>query len=101
MLKDDNKSIRYYVLKCIEENKLKAALPNIRNSALNDDSWEVRVKAIQILENFQDRRSLYVLLNCLKDSEREVRFYTVKGFENNKIQGIVGAGFECAFFRVR
>jgi HEAT repeat protein len=78
MLKDENKSIRYFVMKCIEANKLREALPTVRNTALNDSSWEVRVKAIQILETLMDKDSLYVLLNCLKDSEREVRYYTAK-----------------------
>jgi HEAT repeat protein len=81
MLKDDNKSIRYYVLKCIEVNNLKNALPNVRNSALSDASWEVRVRAIQILENLMDRNSLYVLLTCLKDTEREVRFFSSKALK--------------------
>jgi HEAT repeat protein len=84
ILKDENKSIRYYVLKCIEVNNLKNALPNVRNSALSDSSWEVRVKAIQILENLMDRSSLYVLLTCLKDSEREVRFYSSRALRKLK-----------------
>jgi HEAT repeat protein len=84
MLKDENKSIRYYVLKCIEVNNLKNALPSVRNSALSDNSWEVRVKAIQILENLLDRNSLYVLLTCLKDNEREVRYYSAKALNKLK-----------------
>jgi HEAT repeat protein len=90
MLKDENKSIRYYVLKCIEVNNLKNALPNVRNSALGDNSWEVRVKAIQILENLSDRNSLYVLLSCLKDSEREVRYFSSKAL--NKLKFAESAG---------
>jgi HEAT repeat protein len=78
MFKDENKSIRYYVLKCVEANKLRDALPTVRNTALSDTSWEVRVKAIRILENLVDKESMYVLLNCLKDSEREVRYYSAK-----------------------
>lgn len=78
MLKDENKSIRYYVLKCIEVNKLKEALPFVRNSALGDTSWEVRIKAIQILEYLADNASMQVLLNCLRDANREVRYYSSK-----------------------
>ncbi len=84
MLKDENKSIRYYILKCIEANGLKNALPNVRNSAINDASWEVRVKAIQILESLFDRNSLYVLLICLKDGEREVRYFSAKALKKLK-----------------
>ncbi|MBN2402505.1 MAG: HEAT repeat domain-containing protein [Spirochaetes bacterium] len=87
MLKDENKSIRYYVFKCIEANNLKSALPNIRNLALNDSSWEVRVKAIQILESFLDRKSQYVLLTCLRDAEREVRYYSSKALNKLKFAG--------------
>ncbi len=95
MLKDENKSIRYFVLKCIEANKLKEALPTVRNTALRDSSWEVRVKAIQLLENLSDKDSMYVLLNCLKDSEREVRYFTAKAlnkllFKNSAIPVSIG-----------
>ncbi len=73
MIKDDNKSIRYYSLKCIEKNKLRDALPHIRRTAIRDEYWEVRVKAIQILGVLPDKPSLYTLLTCLKDKNTNIR----------------------------
>ena len=74
MLGDENKSIRYYVLKCVENNRLKDALVNVRKAALNDVSWENRVAAIHILGVLNDDNALYVLLKCLTDENREIRF---------------------------
>ncbi|MFH0976498.1 MAG: HEAT repeat domain-containing protein [Spirochaetota bacterium] len=80
-LKNDNKSIRYFVLKCIEVNNLRAALPSVRNAVLYDADWEVKAKAIQILENLSDRESLYVLLHSLKDSNRELRYFSSRALD--------------------
>ena len=74
MLGDENKSIRYYVLKCVENNRLKDALANVRKAALNDVSWENRVAAIHILGVLNDDNALYVLLKCLTEENREIRF---------------------------
>jgi HEAT repeat protein len=74
MLKDRNKSVRYYALRCIEKNKLNQALTHIRNAAIRDNNFEVRVKAIEILGGFRDYNSRYVLLKCLSDSNRSIRY---------------------------
>lgn len=74
MLKDKNKSVRYYALRCIEKNGLNQALPYVRNAAMRDSNFEVRVKAIEILGGFRDRNSKYVLLKCLSDSDRSIRY---------------------------
>ena len=71
--KDKNKSVRYYTLRCILKNKIKKTLPYVRNIALNDINWEVRVKAIEILNNFRDKKSLNILLKCLKDINHDIR----------------------------
>ena len=76
LLKDKNKSIRYYVLRCIEKNRLSQSLRYVRKTALRDNNWEVRIRAIHILGIFGDREALYVLLQCLKDENREVRYYS-------------------------
>ncbi|MCU0822507.1 MAG: HEAT repeat domain-containing protein [Spirochaetes bacterium] len=73
MLSDENRSIRYYVLKCIEKNRLKESLVHVRRIAQNDQSWENRVKAIRILGVLNDDSSLYVLLKCLAEENREIR----------------------------
>lgn len=80
-LKDENKSIRHYVLRCIENNRIKDALPHVRRTALNDESWEIRVKAINILGILNDDNSLYVLVKCLPDENREVRFSSAKALK--------------------
>lgn len=74
MLNDDNKSVRYYVLRCIDKNRLYATLPQIRYIALSDANWETRIKAIDILKNFNDKNSLNVLVKCLTDTNRDIRF---------------------------
>ena len=78
MLKDDNKSVRYYVLKCVENNRLVEMLPSIRTIAINDANWEVRIKAIDILREFNDTRAIYVLVRCLTDGNRDIRYATAK-----------------------
>jgi HEAT repeat protein len=74
LIKDENKSVRYFTLRCIENHKLTDYLANIRNLALNDPEWEVRVKSINMLHSFNDRESLYVILQCLSDKNREIRY---------------------------
>ncbi len=74
LIKDENKSVRYFTLRCIENHKLTDYLATIRNLALNDPEWEVRVKSLNILHAFNDRESMYVILQCLSDKHREIRF---------------------------
>jgi len=78
MLKEENKSIRYYTLKCIEKNELQNALSYVRRSALKDADREVRVRAIQVLGNLRDHNSLYTLLTCLIDENRDIRYASAK-----------------------
>jgi HEAT repeat protein len=73
MLGDENKSVRYYALRCIENNNLNQALSQVRNLALHDDNYEVRVKAIEVLGGVRDYNSLYVLLRCISDENNSVR----------------------------
>ncbi len=73
MLGDENKSVRYYALRCIENNNLNQALSQVRNLALHDDNYEVRVKAIEILGSVRDYNSLYVLLRCISDENNSIR----------------------------
>jgi len=73
LLADKNKSVRYYALKCIENNRLNETIPQVRNIALNDANWEVRIKAIEVIREFRDAGSLYVVLRCVSDENRDVR----------------------------
>ncbi|MBN2039017.1 MAG: HEAT repeat domain-containing protein [Spirochaetes bacterium] len=82
MFKDKNKSIRYYVLRCIERHDLQEALRYVRNTAGDDESWEVRVRAIQVLESMYDKNSMHILLACLKDTHREIRYYSIKALKS-------------------
>ncbi len=74
LLGDENKSVRYYTLKCIEHNRLKETIGRVRNIALNDNNDEVRIKAIEVIREFRDAGSLYVLLRCLTDGNRNIRY---------------------------
>lgn len=74
LLRDENKSVRYYVIKCIEKNRLIDTLPQIRNMAFIDQNWEVRIKAIDTIRAFKDRGSVPVLLRCLNESNRDIRY---------------------------
>ncbi len=78
LLKDDNKSIRIYALKCLYKNGLKEALFLIRGRALNDNDAEVRDRSVRILGDFYDDKALYVLLRTLNDSDRNVRYSSVR-----------------------
>jgi HEAT repeat protein len=87
MMKDENKSVRYYVLKCIENNKLIEALPQIRNIALADANWEVRIKAIDVIREFNDKNALYVLIKSVSDANRDIRHASAAALRDLRIAG--------------
>lgn len=77
LLKDKKKSVRYFALRCIERNHLSQALSTVRNMALRDDNFEVRIKSIEILGGVKDYNSIYLLHKCLSDPNRSIRYSTV------------------------
>lgn len=76
LVQDENKSVRILALQCIEKNALDKLLPNIRNIALADANWEVRIEAIQTLGRMNDAGCLYVLLKTLVCDNRDIRLAT-------------------------
>ncbi len=83
-LKDDNKSIRYYALLCLEKNEFAKSINHIHRLALNDKSTEVRVKAIEILGSGKAGNPLPVFLQCVADEQRDIRFATVRAIQKKK-----------------
>jgi len=83
MLKDPNKSIRIYVLKCLRANRLNEAINMIRNLALYDSNDEVKENAIELIGYLRDRGSQHVLFRTLNYGNRNVRLITVQSL--NKI----------------
>ena len=73
LLKDENKSVRYYALKCTEHNNLAENMPIVRTLALSDPNWEVRIKSIELIRKFRDAASIHVLLRALTDMNRDIR----------------------------
>ncbi len=73
LLRDENKSIRIYVINCLKENRILESLGLIRGSALNDRNDEVRVVAIEALGALRDGNSLGTLHLVLNDRNRDVR----------------------------
>jgi HEAT repeat protein len=73
LLKDENKSVRYYALKCTEHNNLAENMPIVRTLALSDPNWEVRIKSIELIRKFRDAASIHVLLRALGDENRDIR----------------------------
>jgi HEAT repeat protein len=78
MLRDDNKSIRIYVLNCLKENKITESLGQIRGSALSDKNDEVRIAAIEAIGAMRDGNSLGTLNITLNDKNRDVRCESAK-----------------------
>lgn len=77
MLKDENKSIRYYTLRCIEKNNITEALPQIRIIAAKDPNWEVQQKGVELIGKFRDSQGLSVVLKTLTSDERDLRMESV------------------------
>ncbi len=73
LLDDQNKSIRYSVLECIQENSIDKGLPYVRKAAMNDDNHEVRVRAMNLLSDFNDSRSYSIFVRNLSDEHEQVR----------------------------
>ena len=84
LLDDPNKSVRYYALRCIEKNRLNKASSNVRSLALKDKNHEVRVKAIEVLGVLKDSSAYSVVLKCLDDSHRDIRYASVKALYKMK-----------------
>ncbi len=77
LMKDQNKSIRYAVLECTQENRIEEALPRVRRVAVHDNNHEVRVRAMNLLSDFNDRRSYGIFVRNLSDGHAEVRYAAV------------------------
>jgi HEAT repeat protein len=78
MLRDENKSVRIYVLNCLKENRVVESLPLIRNAALSDKNDQVRIVAIEVLGAFRDAGAAPALHMILYDRNREIRLESVR-----------------------
>jgi HEAT repeat protein len=78
MLRDENKSVRIYVLNCLKENRVAESLPLIRNAALSDKNDQVRIIAIEVLGAFRDVGAAPALHMILYDRNREIRLESVR-----------------------
>ncbi len=85
-LKDDNKSIRYQALLCLEKNEPVKSINHISGLALNDKNSEVRVKAIEILAKAVNFNPLPIFLRCLDDEHRDVRYASVQAIGKRKFK---------------
>ena len=85
-LKDDNKSIRYQALLCLEKNEPVKSINHISGLAVNDKNSEVRVKAIEILAKAANFNSLPIFLRCLDDEHRDVRYASVQSIGKRKFR---------------
>jgi HEAT repeat protein len=78
MFRDENKSVRIYVLNCLKENRITESLGLIRNAALGDKNDQVRIAAIVTLGAFRDAGASPVLHMILNDKNRDVRLESVR-----------------------
>lgn len=78
LLRDDNKSIRIYVINCLKENRITESLGYIRAAAMNDGNDEVRIAAIEAIGDLRDGIGLGVLHATLNDENRDVRCESVR-----------------------
>ena len=84
MLEDENKSVRIYAIKCVNNNEVKEALPALRKLAAKDDNNETRKMAIASLVSFKDTQSGSMLTGILKDQSSEMRLEAVKALKELK-----------------
>ncbi len=89
MLEDENKSVRIYAIKCVNNNEVKEALPALRKLAAKDDNNETRIMAIASLVSFKDTGSGPMLIGILKDESREIRIEAVKALRELKYYAAV------------
>ncbi len=73
LMRDENKSIRIYVINCMKENRIAESLGVIRGSALSDRNDEVRIAAIEAIGSLRDGNGLSILHVMLNDKNRDVR----------------------------
>ncbi len=78
LLRDENKSIRIYVLNCLKENRISESLALIRGAALGDKNDEVRIAAIEAIGAMRDGNGLNVLHVTMNDRNRDVRSESVR-----------------------
>ncbi len=85
-LKDENKSIRYQALLCLEKNEPVKSINHISNLAVHDKNSEVRVKAIEILAKVAYFNPLPIFLRCLDDEHRDIRYASVQSIGKRKFK---------------
>ncbi len=78
LLRDENKSIRIYVLNCLKENRITESLALVRGAAMGDKNDEVRIAAIEAIGAMRDGNGLNVLHVTMNDRNRDVRSESVK-----------------------
>ena len=84
MLEDENKSVRIYAIKCVNNNEVKEALPALRKLTAKDDNNETRKMGIASLVSFKDTQSGSMLTGILKDESSEMRIEAVKALKELK-----------------
>jgi HEAT repeat protein len=84
MLDDENKSVRIYAIKCVNNNEVKEALPSLRRLTAKDDNNETRKMGIESLVSFKDTQSGSMLIGILKDQSGEMRIEAVKALKELK-----------------
>ncbi len=78
LLRDENKSIRIYVLNCLKENRITESLVLVRGAAMSDKNDEVRIAAIEAIGAMRDGNGLNVLHVTMNDKNRDVRCESVR-----------------------
>jgi HEAT repeat protein len=78
LLRDENKSIRIYVLNCLKENRITESLGLVRGAAMSDKNDEVRIAAIEAIGAMRDGNGLSVLHVTMNDKNRDVRCESVR-----------------------
>lgn len=86
MLGDENKSVRIYAIKCVNNNEVKEALPSMRRLVSHDDNNEARRMGIASLVAFKDTQSGSMLTGILKDRDPSIRLSAVKALRDLKYQ---------------
>lgn len=91
MVEDENKSVRIYAIKCVNNHDLKEALPALRRLAAKDDNAESRKMAIYSLVLFKDTQSGSMLTGMLRNEDGGIKTEAIRALRELKYSNAAGA----------
>lgn len=79
LLEDENKSVRYYAIRTLEKMKRTEAVHSFIRIMQHDKNTEVRIKALNVLKNFQAYSAFYPMKKLIYDKNPQIRRAAING----------------------